>query len=130
MAFLRKVDESAVEKVDGEQNPSDVQKIKREGLPEEIWKVCEDYADILPKDLPKGLPLKRLGHEFKIDLEPEAKPVHQPIYKLSPLELEEAQKIEYMLEHGFIRPSDSPWGAPVLFALKKDGGLRFCIDYR
>ena len=34
-----------------------------------------------------------------------------------------------MLEHGFIQPSESPWGAPALFAPKKDGGLRFCIDY-
>ena len=93
--------------------------------------MCEEYADIFPKDLPKGLPPKRLGHEFKIDLEPDTKPVHRPIYKLSPLELNEVKKqIEYMLEHGFIRPSESPWGAPVLFAPKKDGGLWFCIDYR
>ena len=50
--------------------------------------------------------------------------------KLSPLELEEAHKhIQYMLEHRFIRPSDSLYGAPVLFAPKKDGGLWFCIDY-
>ena len=57
--------------------------------------------------------------------------MHRPLYKLSPLELEEARKqIEYMLEHVFIRPSDSPYGAPVLFAPKKDGGLRFCIDYQ
>ena len=76
MAFLRKVDESAGGKVEGEPVPSDVHKIKREGLPKEIWKVCEDYADIFPKDLPKGLPPKRLGHEFKIDLEPDTKPVH------------------------------------------------------
>ena len=50
---------------------------------------------------------------------------------MSPLELAEAKKqIQCMLEHGFIRPSDSPDGAPVLFTLKKDGGLRFCIDYQ
>ena len=57
--------------------------------------------------------------------------MHQSLYKLSPLELEEARKhIEYMLKHGFIRSSNSPYGAPVLFAPKKDGGLWFCIDYR
>ena len=56
--------------------------------------------------------------------------MHRLIYKLSPLELDEAKKqIEYMLEHGLIQLSESPWGAPVLFAPKKDGGLGFCIDY-
>ena len=49
---------------------------------------------------------------------------------MSPLELEEAKnQIESMLEHGFIRPSYSPYGAQVLFVSKKDGSLRFCIDY-
>ena len=76
VAFLRKVDESAEEKVKGAQVPSEVHKIKREGLPKEIWKVCEDCADIFPTNLSKGLPPKRLGHEFKIDLEPDTKPVH------------------------------------------------------
>ena len=57
-------------------------------------------------------------------------PVHRPLYKMSPLELEEAKKqIESMFEHGFVRPSDSPYGAPVLFIPKKDGSLRFYIDY-
>ena len=71
------------------------------------------------------------GHEFKIDLEDEVPPVHRPLYKMSPLELEEAKKqIESMLKDGFIRPSDSPYGALVLFAPKKDGSLRFCIEYR
>ena len=73
----------------------------------------------------------RKGHEFRIDLEDDTPPVHRPIYKLSPLELEECRKqIQYMLDKGFIRPSDSPYGAPVLFVPKHDGGLRFCIDYR
>ena len=73
----------------------------------------------------------REGHEFKIDLEGEVPPVHRPLYKMSPLKLEDAKKqIENMLEHGFIRPSDSPYGALVLFVPKKDGSLRFCIDYR
>ena len=72
----------------------------------------------------------RQGHEFKIDLEDDVPPIHCPLCKMSPLELEEAKKqIESMLEHGFVRPSDSPYGASVLFVPKKDGNLRFCIDY-
>ena len=71
-----------------------------------------------------------MGHEFKIELEDDTAPIHRPIYKLSPLELEEARKqIQYMLENRYIRPSISPYGALALFAPKKDGGLRFCIDY-
>ena len=50
---------------------------------------------------------------------------------MSPLELEEEKKkIESMLKHGFIRPLDSPYSTPILFALKKDGSLQFYIDYR
>ena len=50
---------------------------------------------------------------------------------MSPLELEKERKqIQYMMDHGYIRQSDSPYGAQVLFAPKEDGSLRFCIDYR
>ena len=71
-----------------------------------------------------------MGHEFKIELENDTPPIHRLISKLSPFVLEEARKqIQCMLEHGYIRSSISPYGAPVLFAPKKDGGLRFCIDY-
>ena len=97
----------------------------------EIQQILEKYSDIFPEDLPSGIPPKRMGHEFRIDLEDDTPPVHRPLYKMSPLELEEAKKqIKYMMDHEYIRPSDSPYGAPVLFAPKKDGSLRFCIDYR
>ena len=71
-----------------------------------------------------------MGHDFKIEMENDTPPIHRPIYKLTPLELEKAKKqIQYILEYGYIRPSITPYGAPMLFAPKKDGTLQFCIDY-
>ena len=71
-----------------------------------------------------------MGRKFTIELEDETPLVHRPIYMLRPLELEESkEQIDYMLEHGYIRPSRSPCRAPVLFTPKKDGRLQFCIDY-
>ena len=50
---------------------------------------------------------------------------------MAPAELQELKKqLQELLEHGFIRPSHSPWGAPILFVKKKDGSMRMCIDYR
>ena len=84
--------------------------------------VLEEFDDVFLQDLALGLPPMRQGHEFKIDLEDDVPPVHRPLYKMSPLELEEEKKqIESMLEHGFVRPSDSPYGAPVLSIPKKNG---------
>ena len=86
--------------------PFDVEKLRRPGLPTVIWEVLEHYKDVFPSKLPKGVPLAKMGHKFKIDLEDETPPIHRPLYKLSPLELEGANKqIQNMLEHGFIRPS-------------------------
>ena len=135
MAFIRPVhdEEKRIVPVVPEKTEtgSDGEKAYHKDMPGKIKAVLQEYKDIFPTDLPPGLPLVRMGHEFKIELEDETPPIHRPIYKLSPLELEEAKKqIQYMLEHGYIRPSISPYGAPVLFATKKDGGLRFCIDYR
>jgi hypothetical protein len=62
---------------------------------------------------------------------PGAQPQFRPIYRLSQVETEEVIKqVKLLLELGFIEPSSSPWGAPILFAAKKDGTLRMCIDYR
>nr|GFC14206.1 reverse transcriptase [Tanacetum cinerariifolium] len=52
-------------------------------------------------------------------------------YRMAPVELKELkEQLQEMLKNGFVRPSVSPWGAPVLFVKKKDGSMRLCIDYR
>ena len=100
-------------------------------LPEPIKDVLRKFKDVFSVELPVGVPPVKKGHEFCIDLEDDVPLVHRPLYKMSPLELEETKKqIEYLLEHKFIRPSDSPYGAPILFVPKKDSGLCMCIDYR
>lgn len=80
--------------------------------------------------LPKHLPPRR-AVDHKIELEPGAKPPFMPVYKMSPLELEEVKRqLIQLIEMDFIQPSKSPYGAPILFVRKKNGKLRMCIDYR
>ncbi|GJR63852.1 putative reverse transcriptase domain-containing protein [Tanacetum coccineum] len=77
-----------------------------------------------------GLPPARQV-EFQIDLVPGAAPVARAPYRLAPAELQElSTQLQELSDRGFIRPSSSPWGAPVLFVKKKDGSFRMCIDYR
>ncbi|GJP79146.1 hypothetical protein CLOP_g9391 [Closterium sp. NIES-67] len=86
--------------------------------------------DILPDDLPNELPPYRT-HQYEIVEEPGSKPTFRAPYPLSPTELTDMKKqIEYLLAKGLIRPSTSPYGAPVLFTPNSDGSLRMCIDYR
>ncbi|CAI7732175.1 unnamed protein product [Closterium sp. NIES-53] len=92
--------------------------------------VLEQYKDIMPDDLSAGVPPART-HEHEIVEEPGAKPVSRAPYRLSPTELTDMKKQkEYLLDRQLIRPSTSPYGAPVLFTPKPDGSLRTCIDYR
>ena len=75
------------------------------------------------------LPPKR-EVEFSTNLIPEARPISVTPYRMAPKELKELQaQIKELLDLGFIRPSSSSWGAPVLFVKKKDGSLRLSIDY-
>nr|GFA94402.1 putative reverse transcriptase domain-containing protein [Tanacetum cinerariifolium] len=77
-----------------------------------------------------GLPPPRQV-EFKIELIPGAAPVTCAPYRLAPSELKElSDQLKELSKKGFIRPSSSPWGAPVLFVKKKDESFRMCIDYR
>ncbi|GJW09145.1 putative reverse transcriptase domain-containing protein [Tanacetum coccineum] len=90
--------------------------------------IVRDFPEVFPEDLP-GIPLARQV-EFQIDLVPGAAPVAWAPYRLAPTEMKElAEQLQELSDKGFIRPSSSPWGAPVLFVKKKDGSFRMCIDY-
>ena len=90
--------------------------------------VC-DFAEVFPDELPGLPPIREV--EYKIELLPGATPVAKAPYRLAPSEIREVMtQIQDLLDRGFIRPSSSPWGAPVLFVKKKDGSMRMCIDYR
>ena len=91
--------------------------------------IVSEYPDVFPEELP-GMPPDR-DIEFVIDLVPGTAPISKRPYRMPVDELVEMKKqIEELLEKGFVRPSSSPWGAPVLFVKKKDGSMRMCIDYR
>jgi hypothetical protein len=69
--------------------------------------------------------------EFLFELALGTVPIYKKLYRMAPTELVELKKqIKELLKKGYVRPSSSPWGSPVLFAKKKDGTLRLCIDYR
>nr|GEW12415.1 putative reverse transcriptase domain-containing protein [Tanacetum cinerariifolium] len=88
--------------------------------------VIRDFPEVFPYDLP-GLPPPRQV-EFRINLIPGAAPVARAPYRLAPSEMNElAKQLQELSEKGFIRPSSSPWGAPVLFVKKKDGSFRFSV---
>ncbi|XP_069152666.1 uncharacterized protein [Solanum lycopersicum] len=91
--------------------------------------VVNEFLDVFPEDLPGVPPLREI--DFGIDLEPDTKPISIPPYRMAPAELKELKlQLKDLTDKGFIQPSISPWGAPVLFVKKKDGTLRMCIDYR
>eukprot|EP00253_Pinus_taeda_P010551 PITA_10551 len=91
--------------------------------------VVQEFTDVIPEEIP-GLPPKR-NIDFTIKLIPGAAPVSRAPYRMSVPELTELKmQLQELLDKNYIRPSVSPWGAPVLFVKKKDGTLRMCIDYR
>ena len=95
-----------------------------------LEKLIKEYQDIFPEKLPKGVPPER-EVQHQIEIEPGSKPPYRPPYRLGPAEQDELEEqIKDLLAQGFIRPSCSPYGAPVLFVPKKDGRWRMCIDYR
>ena len=91
--------------------------------------IVQEFKDVFPKEL-SGLPPVR-DMEFAIELEPCTAPISKAPYRRTHAELKELkEQLQDLLDRGSIRPSVSPWGAPVLFVNKKDGALRLYIDYR
>jgi hypothetical protein len=95
---------------------------------EEISVVCE-FLDVFLEELTELPPNRDV--EFVIELMQGAGPVAKSSYRMSSDELDELKKqLKKLLEQGFVRPSASPWGSPMLFVELKDGTKRICIDYR
>jgi hypothetical protein len=96
------------------------------GIPEDY----HEFADVFSKGKAETLP-PHCPYNLKIDLEEGGTPPPGRMYSLSPLELEALRIfIDENVRSGFIKPSNSPHGAPILFVKKKDGSLRLCVDYR
>jgi hypothetical protein len=90
--------------------------------------VVNVFPDVFPEELP-GMPPDR-DINFVIELKPGTTPIYKTPYRMATPELVELKEhIKELLEKGFIHPSSSPWGARVIFVLKKDGTQRLCVDY-
>lgn len=95
----------------------------------QLSKLLSNYENVFKEELNDLPPERSVDHH--IELQKDSKPICLPPYRMSPRELDTLRtQLNSMLEKGFIKPSKSPWGFPVLFAKKKDGTLRLCVDYR
>src|SRR5258706_287934 len=95
-------------------------------VPQEYHEFCDVFSGEKANALAPHQP-----YNLKINLEEGAKPFHRPIYSLSPPELTALREfLEENVRNGFICPSKSLWGSPVLFVKKKDGSLCLCVDFR
>jgi hypothetical protein len=91
--------------------------------------VVNEFSDVFPEGLPGMTPDRDI--EFVIELKLGTTPIYKTPYRMTTTKLAELKEhIKELIEKGFIHPSLSLWGAPVIFVLKKDGTQRLCIDYR
>jgi hypothetical protein len=92
-------------------------------------RTISEFLDVFPKELPSMPPDREI--EFVIELVPGTAPIFKRPYKMAANQLVELkEQLQELLDKGYIRPSASPWGAPIIFVPKKDGTQRMCLDYR
>ena len=102
---------------------------KRSQVDMEKIPIVREFPDVFPKELP-GIPLER-EVDLSIEIVSRIASVPRVPYRMAPVELKELKvQLQELLDKGFVQPSVSSWGAPVLFVKKKDDTLRMCIDYR
>nr|AAX95140.1 retrotransposon protein, putative, Ty3-gypsy sub-class [Oryza sativa Japonica Group]ABA92431.1 retrotransposon protein, putative, Ty3-gypsy subclass [Oryza sativa Japonica Group] len=91
--------------------------------------IVQEYPEVFLEDLTTMPPKREI--EFRIDLAPGTAPIYKRPYRMAANELAEVKKqVDEQLQKGYIRPSTSPWGAPVIFVEKKYKTKRMCVDYR
>ena len=102
------------------------------GFQGRLQKLLKAYEDVVPSDPDFKFPFPpKRTLDFEIKMIPHGKVPNKAVYKMSPIEQEELRKqLDELIERGFIRPSQSAYGSPVLFVKKKNGALRMCVDYR
>eukprot|EP00257_Ricinus_communis_P021198 XP_015580626.1 uncharacterized protein LOC107262021 [Ricinus communis] len=116
----------------GSQMPADTTSTiqGRYDLPSSVTCLLQEFADVMPDEIPEGLPPLR-GIEHQIDLIPGASLPNRAAYRASPEETKELQRqVTELLEKGYIRESLSPCGIPVILVPKKEGTRRMCMDCR
>ncbi|GJS50616.1 putative reverse transcriptase domain-containing protein [Tanacetum coccineum] len=103
------------------------QKYINQGCQVFLIQIIKEEETEIPERITPDMP----SNKFHIELIPGAAPVARAPYRLAPTKMKElAEQLKELSDKGFIRPSSSPWGAPILFVKKKDGSFRMCIDYR
>jgi hypothetical protein len=106
---------------------SHVRELKKGSIELTNIPIVKEFPNVFLKELPGLPPIKEI--EVSIETLPGVNPIAQSLYRMAPIELVELKiQLQELLEKGFIRPSNSLWGAPVLFVKKKDGTFRLCID--
>ena len=119
---VRKWCKVVVVTITNEEHINKEDKLKLENIP-----TLRGYSDVFPEEI-LGLPLKR-ELDFKIELVPGAVPNSKYHFRIDILDLNELKlQLKEQIDNKYIRPSVSPWGAPVIFVKKKNGTLRLCID--